>query len=458
MRSPIRAQGCLAAAILCAALPAAAQTLVEPGLGLETIRPAVDGATGIRFLSPGDAFVIEKQTGKVKRVQGTAVSEVLDLDVRADSERGLIGIELHPDFDPNDANPDDWVYLYYSVPMTPGDDSSGATGNWAENRLSRFTWDGTDLVDETALFSIAFDAAQANGPNHDGGPLRFGPDGKLYLATGDLNRNRVEQNNTAAATVSALTGGIYRFNDDGTIPSDNPFFTDSNPDLRGLYAYGVRNSFGLAFDPVTGALWDTENGPGDMDEVNLVAAGFNSGWRILMGPDSRDPNTPDELVDLIMNTSTYSDPEFSFADTIGVTSIQFLAGSALGPAYDDAVLVGDSFGRSGPPDNGNLYLLRLNEARDGFVLSGDLADLVEDPGDDLDQILFGVDLGPVTDIEIDPDGFVYVLSLNGDIHRIVPEPGTAGMVALGLAVLALGRRRWRPAAPSRASRKPLRIH
>jgi glucose/arabinose dehydrogenase len=160
-----------------------------------------------------------------------------------------------------------------------------------------------------------------------------------------------------------------------------------------------------------------------------------------MGPADRDANSPDELVDLITGTSFYSDPEFSFQDTIGITSIQFLEGSALGPAYDDAVLVADSFGRSTSPNNGNLYLFRLNQARDGFVLSGDLADLVEDVGDDLSQILFGMDFGTITDIEIDPNGVVHVLSINGHIHRIVPEPGTAGLVGVGLGVLAaFGRR------------------
>jgi glucose/arabinose dehydrogenase len=401
--------------LLVGAAPAASQTVTDPALWIQTTQPAIGQATAMRFLAPGDAFVLEQKTGKVFRVQGTTVTEVLDLDVRSNSERGLIGLALHPDFATND-----FVYLYYSVPLGQGDDSSGGnsdTSNWAQNRLSRFTWNGTNLVNETPLFSIDFDAAQNNGANHDGGVLRFGPDGKLYLATGDLHRNRAEQNRSSQASTSAKTGGIYRLNDDGTIPTDNPFYSHTNPDFRPLYAYGIRNSFGMAFDPVSGDLWNTENGPSDMDEVNRVAPGFNSGWRLIMGPDSRDSSDPDDLVDL-SGTSTYSDPEFSFDDTIGVTAILFLSGSALGSAYDDAVLVADAYGRSGEPDNGTLYLFRLNGSRDGFVLNGDMADLVEDNGDDLSQILFGEDFGPIADLQIDPDGFVRVLSLNGDNHRI----------------------------------------
>ena len=116
------------------------------------------------------------------------------------------------------------------------------------------------------------------GPNHNGGPIAFGPDGKLYGITGDLNRNEAEQNYQAQANNSSQVGGIYRLNDDGTVPGDNPFSGHSNADFHRWFAYGIRNSFGLTFDPATGNLWDTENGPGSYDEVNLVAPGFNSGW------------------------------------------------------------------------------------------------------------------------------------------------------------------------------------
>lgn len=420
-----------AAAGLLASGPAVAQpTVVDPSLRVEIISPpGLASPTGMRFLGVDDFFVIEKNSGKVKRVHGGVVDEVLDLSVSNDSERGLLGIELHPDFDQNG-----FVYLYHSARSVSGD----GAGVWSANRLERYVWNGSALVADSSFsgFSIPFDPAQANGPNHDGGPLRFGPDGMLHLATGDLNRSRIEQNNTSA-TQSAGTGGIYRFEADGTLPADNPFANDANAALRGLFAYGVRNSFGLAFDPVTGDLWDTENGPGRMDEINRVEPGMNSGWTILMGPESRDPESQDrtDLVDLLMQ-STYSDPEFSFAQPIGITSIEFLHGSALGAGYDDAVLVGDN-------NTGSLYLFRLNGARDGFVLSGNLADLVAD-GSERAEVLFGSNHFVTTDIQVGPDGAVYVLSLGQSrIHRIlpIPEPGSAGMLALGLLAMAALRRR-----------------
>ncbi len=436
-----RASMYLAAALtLLAGDRAVAQpTLVDPTLVVEILSPpGVSSPTGMRFLGADDFFLIEKDSGKVKRVHGGAVDEVLDLGVANDSERGLLGIELHPDFDQNG-----FVYLYSSVRSVAGDGS----GSWSGNRLDRYLWNGSALVVDPSFtsFSIPFDSAQANGANHDGGPMHFGSDGKLYLATGDLNRSRIEQNNSAAST-SARTGGIYRFNEDGTRPADNPFA--SNPDvlLQSLFAYGVRNSFGLAFDPVTGNLWDTENGPQRMDEINLVASGMNSGWSILMGPEALDPEgqTSQDLVNILMQ-STYSDPEFSFAQPVGITSIAFLAGSALGAGYDDAVLVGDN-------NTGSLYLFRLTGTRDGFVLSGGLADLVAD-GAERSQVRFGSNFFVTTDIEVGPDGAVYVVSLGQSrIYRIlpIPEPSTAATLALGLLGLAALRRRATGRSLSRA--------
>ena len=202
------------------------------------------------------------------------------------------------------------------------------------------------------------------------------------------------------------------------MPGDNPFSGQANSEFHRWYAYGIRNSFGLAFDPVTDSLWDTENGPGSYDEVNLVAPGFNSGWSDLMGPDARDPQGTSGLVNLAPGGAlTYSDPEFSWVNTVAPTAIHFLHGSALGAAYDDKVLVTDN-------NTSQIYMFTLNAARDAFVLGGGLADLVADDATERDQVRVGSGFGVATDFVRGPDGYIYAVSLvTGKVFRIFQATG-----------------------------------
>ena len=321
------------------------QTLNDSNLHVQTVLSGLSTPTGMAFLgsNPNDFFVIEKDIGRVKRVLNGSVSVVLDLPVASGGNTGLLGIALHPNFGQVGMPNNDKVYLYYSRSSAPFD------SGFLENRLSQFSWNGSNLSGESVLSVFA---SGSGGTEHDGGPILFGPDGKLYGVVGDFGRNAAEQNNQSTPNTSSVVGGIYRLNDDGSVPTDNPFFTNSNPAFRKWYAYGVRNSFGLASDPATGVLWDTENGSGSYDEVNRVAPGFNSGWAKIMGPDSRSSaNAPADLV--VLPGSQYSDPEFSWLSQIVPTSMTFLKNSNFGPGYDDKVLVaGSSFG--------SLYLFTLN--------------------------------------------------------------------------------------------------
>src|SRR5690606_33424630 len=183
-----------------------------------------------------------------------------------------------------------------------------------------------------------------------------------------------------------------------------------------------------------GSLWITENGPGSYDEINRLTRGMNSGWEQIMGPDSRDPqNAPGDLV--MLPGASYQDPKFSIQDPIGIAALGFLHGSSLGAGYDDALIYGEA-------NSPNLWLLRLNANRDGFVLAGDLADGVLDPGDAFAP--FGTDFRVVTDIQTGPDGAVYVAALGGNaIYRIapIPEPGTWVLTLAGLALVGWAARR-----------------
>ena len=413
------------------ATTASAQLLTDPMLAVSSYLTGLNNPAGIRFTGPNQGFVIEKggDTGTVRRFANGVLSTALTLPVANDHfERGLLGIAVDPAFTSNGH-----VYLYHSA---------GSSGAWIDNRLTRYTWNGTNLGSPLPMGTFGSSSdRQAIGGNHNGGVLTFGPDGKLYGVTGDLNRNGVEQNNKATTASSAFTGGVFRLNTDGTVPADNPF----SGDFSRWYAYGVRNSFGLAFDPATGKLWNTENGVTTFDEINQVVRGMNSGWNAIQGPDSRNAlNAPADLKILLGavpgEDAVYQDPKFSFAQAIGITSIQFLNGSALGPAYDDAVLIGEA-------NNPRLWLLRLNAARDGFVLVGGLADGVFDSGDGLTP--FGTGFNVTTDIQIGPDGAVYIAALgSGEIFRVaaIPEPASWLLTLIGLAVVGgLAQRRARRA-------------
>lgn len=330
-------------------------------------------------------------------------SPVLDLDVSNDSERGLLGIALHPNFSANHL-----VYLYFTESSTDG-------GSPTFNRVVRYTWDGNGLINQQPIINLPV----LGGPNHDGGIIIFGPDGKLYIVIGDLNRNGKLQNN-AGGTDPDDTSVILRLNDDGTTPAGNPFAGSAG--FEKYFAYGIRNSFGMAFDPVSGKLWITHNGPDSFDEIDLVESGFNSGWNKIMGPDSLDP---EDQVDLFqIPGSHYADPKFSWRSTVGPTGIVFFDSTALGAQHENQAFAGDV-------NNGNLYLFPVNNARDGFVLTGGLADKVADNVGELNQVIFGTGFNGITDLKVGPDGFLYVVSIGaGAIYVIRPAGATFGVSSL----------------------------
>jgi aldose sugar dehydrogenase len=327
---------------------------------------------------------------------------VLDTSVHYASERGLLGIAVHPDFP---ATP--WVYLYLTQRAGGIADTNGSEVP-AGNRIYRYTWTGSRLIDARLLLSLPV----TPGPNHNGGILTFGPDGKLYAVIGDLNRNGRLQNYPSGPAPDH-TSVIFRLNANGSTPSDNPFVSLGAPVSR-YYAYGIRNAFGMAFDPVTDLLWMSENGPDAYDEVNLVRPGFNSGWERIMGPNDRDPQGTGDLVRL--PGSHYSDPEFSWLDPIGPTAVAFLADSAFGSAYEDTLLVGDIV-------YGAISQFTLNPDRTGFVFPSlpGLRDLVADAASGRRAVRFGTGFGGVTDLKVGPDGLLYVVSYGGSIYVISPR-------------------------------------
>ncbi len=174
----------------------------------------------------------------------------VSLSVDTAGERGLIGVALDPNFTTNG-----FVYAYYTT-----------AGPTPVNRVSRFTANGNVGTNETVLLDNI-----ASAPNHNGGALAFGADGKLYVGTGDAG----DGNN--AQTLNNLNGKVLRLNPDGTVPTDNPFYATATGDNRAIYALGLQNPLAVAVQPGTGRLFITDSG--DLsDEVNEGAPGANYGW------------------------------------------------------------------------------------------------------------------------------------------------------------------------------------
>lgn len=463
-------------------------SMLDPNLSVRTVVSGIVTPTSIAFLGPNDILVLEKNTGRIQRVVGgVIISAVLDLAVNFGSERGLLGIALHPDFPRNPG-----VYLYWTESTTGADTSVLANTPFLGNRVDRFVWDGSTLAFDQNLIKIRAiqedgapeppnqgDEGQIARGNHDGGVIAFGPDRRLYILIGDLGRRGQLQNLPSGPTETGLgptvpddqfggpepddghfAGVILRLNDDGSTPIDNPFF-DAGAAIRGevganvqrIFAYGIRNSFGMAFDPVSDALWAQENGEDAFDELNRVEPGMNGGWIQIMGPLERIadykgiettalhhddfPNLqqfrwgPERIADtaeealsrlFALPGSHYSDPEFSWKHVLAPAAIGFVNGRALGPQFFGDLFVGFAVPE---PFGGPLFRFQLTGNREKVAVDDPrLEDRVADNLDfhdltESESLLIGRDFGIITDIETGPNGNLFVVSLTqGAIYEI----------------------------------------
>jgi glucose/arabinose dehydrogenase len=181
----------------------------------------------------------------------------------------------------------------------------------------------------------------------------------------------------------------------------------------------------MDFDPLTGNLWDTENGPKFGDEINLVEPGFNSGWNKVVGiwkalpkdyqaPGSLASEKPDNLVDFD-GRGKYSSPEFTWNNSVAPTALKFLSTNKLGKQYENDMLVADV-------NNYRIYHFELNQNRTALLLQAPLIDKVADSDEELNNVIFARGFGLITDLEIGPDGYVYFVAFDeGKIYRIVPK-------------------------------------
>jgi len=445
--------------------------MTDDALGVEIAVSGLTEPTGLAFIGPDEFFVIEKSTGEVHLVSGGEAGEpVLDLAVNYFDERGLLGIAVHPEFESNG-----YVYLYWTA-SGEGEGENGLLGEDTDeefavpelgNRVDRFVWDGEALtwdmnIVEMLSNTLDTDTSGNIRGNHDGGAIVFGQDNTLYFVNGDQNLRGELQNidGEGGLDPSNWAGVVVRVNDDGSIPDDNPFVDaasemdgPSAENLARTWAYGVRNSFGLAVHPETGDLWQTENGDDSWDEVNIFPGGANSGWWQIMGPvermeqyreievESEDgtdvPEFPpdqlaesgDEALERLVEYpgSTYVDPIFSWVYPPAVTSIAFVTDDSLGESSANTAWIGTVLTDS-------IYRYPLADDGSGFDFGDDegLADGVDDNaskgdlGESADYVV-GEGFGIVTHIVPAPDGLLYVSSISaGAVYRIGPAGEVGG--------------------------------
>jgi glucose/arabinose dehydrogenase/plastocyanin len=403
-----------------APIAALGPTVKDEKLVVQRIADGLDFPTSMAFLGPNDILVTEKNTGKVVRVLNGHVQDtpVLDVPVASMIERGLLGIAVSKS---NDGKT--FVFLSYTESGN-GVDGSDYTNQVDPigNRLYRYEVADGKLINPVLLLDLTATPVNGRG-EHNGGKIRIGPDNNVYYIVGEVGGHRTQAQNNATGSEPNGLGGVLRITQDGKIvdPS-NPIFGSELP-LSIYFAMGIRNSFGMDFDPVTGYLWDTENGPTAGDEINLVYPGFNSGWALIQGLSSDDllgsAANPDDLV--IFGKGSYFEPKLTWITPIGITALKFMNSDKMGKQYQNDMFVGDI-------NNGLLYRLKLNQDRDDLlfgnsstVSDNNLNDKTIDDPKENQPLVFGQGFGGITDIEVGPDGYLYVLSYTGSIFKIIPR-------------------------------------
>src|SRR5215208_4023384 len=400
--------------------------LSDPKLKIELVTSGLDFPTTMAFLGPDDFLILEK-AGTVKRVTNGVILDkpLLQVDVSVKDERGLLGIAISKKKNLGDdngtssiqnSNISHNVFLYYVVCEGKNTD--------CQNRIYRYELDNKNnvLMNPKLLLSIP----SFPDPAHIGGIIDIGPDNNLYVTVGNFQHTipsevyRTKTQNYEDGKPVDGRAGVLRITQDGK-PVGEGIIGNEYP-LNLYYAYGVKNSFGIDFDPVTEKLWLTENGPKFGDEINLAEPGFNSGsdkifgiWRVneegkkLQTAEGGKEgeyvtvvgNNPKDLV-YFEGKGHYSPPEFTWDKSVAPTALLFLDSKNLGAGYENDMFVGSV--------DGQIFHFDLNDNRTALLLKGVLEDKIASDDTEFADILFAEGFSIITDLKQGPDGNLYVVS------------------------------------------------
>jgi glucose/arabinose dehydrogenase len=352
------------ATALVVTIGASASSAGGGGVRAARVASGLLGPAAFSFTPKGTIIYLERASGDVRFRNPATDFDRLFFRIRGvngEGERGALGVALHPRWPKKP-----FVYVY----VTRRVDGK------LRNQILRIRERRGDGIGFTTIMSTP----ASSSPYHNGGRILFGPDDKLYAIVGDGHRAANAQDLTGN-----LRGKILRMNPDGSVPATNPTI---GGDRSRVFAYGIRNSFGFAFDPENGNLWETENGPECNDEINLVQPGDNYGW----GASASCPDTNQS------GPAPRRQPEVNFASTIGITGAAFCDGCGL-PGRQGDLVFGDCCG------GGRIQRVSLDAARDD-VASGPTV-MLDSPG------------GSVLSMEVGPNGRIYFSDFSA-IYRLRP--------------------------------------
>ena len=430
-----------------------AENIILTDSNLETeivVSAGLDFPTSMAFLGHDDFIILEKNTGLVKRVtDGNMISKPLaEIDVSKKDERGLLGVAVseiikQEENENKNNNLSHNVFLSYV--------SCESKGSNCENKVTKYQLDNknNELVNPKLLLSVP----SFPDPAHVGGIITIGPDDNLYVTVGDFHNTvpkevyKTQAQNFEDGELPDGRAGILRITQDGDPVGKEGILGNEYP-LNLYYAYGIRNSFGLDFDPLTGLLWDTENGPKYGDEINLVEPGFNSGSAKIFGiwdvgeEGNKQEEDNQKKYDLEVDDINpknllyfdgrghYSPPEFIWDKPYAPTAIVFLDSNEYGQEYENDMFVATA-------DAGRLLHFDMSEDRRELILTGDLSDKIAKDKSEFGSIELGRGFNLITDLEVNPfDGYLYVVAPFGQsqekkskepglgtVYRIVPKNG-----------------------------------
>jgi glucose/arabinose dehydrogenase len=355
----------LAMALACTTLVVLAVTPARAGSGIVARRVAggLHDPAGFTFLPDGRIVYLERGTGHVQIFNPKTKQDHRFFTipgVNGQGERGALGVAVGPGW-PNP--PALYVYVTRS-----------AAGS-LRNQIVKITCSGQE-----AHMQVMLSQPASSSPYHNGGRILFGPDGMLYAIVGDGHDSSNSQDLSGN-----LRGKILRMTPGGGVPSNNPIAGSR------IFAFGIRNAFGFTFDPQTGRLWETENGPECNDEINLITGGDNFGW----GPNETCQGTSPGNTNN-SGPAPRRQPKLWFGGTIGITGDAFCDGCGLGPALEGQLLFGDV-------NDGVLRRVGLNGAGDD--VSGTAVNVLDAPG------------GAIYSMEVAPNGRIY-FSDSQSIYRL----------------------------------------